>query len=156
MRRATLGDAVGLNNTFWSYRAPQNTLTMWTKTMRPSLSSGMGTHNRLYVKTNHKLISKATKVQIWGLTNKHSKENCEVFPFQDTSLRWWRLSVSKLADLRYGVPNCASRRMVTGDKGHDVLPRFGPSWWRWNPTSCLIDIDNVGITRVDLPRDQGG
>ena len=24
-------------------------------------------------------------------------------------------------------PNSASRRMVTGDKGHDVLPRFGPS-----------------------------
>ena len=22
------------------------------------------------------------------------------------------------------------RRMVTGDKGHDVLPRFGPSWRR--------------------------
>ena len=37
------------------------------------------------------------------------------------------MSVSKLADLGSGVLNCASRRMVTGDKGHDVLPRFGPS-----------------------------
>ena len=39
---------------------------------------------------------------------------------------WW-VSVLKLADLGKGVPNCASRRMVTGDKGHDVLPWFGPS-----------------------------
>ena len=31
------------------------------------------------------------------------------------------MSVSKLADLGQGVPNCASRRMVTGDKGHDVF-----------------------------------
>ena len=37
------------------------------------------------------------------------------------------MSVSKPADLGLGVPNCESRRMVTGDKGHDVLPRFGPS-----------------------------
>ena len=37
------------------------------------------------------------------------------------------MSVSKSADLGKGVPNYASRRMVTGDKGHDVLPRFGPS-----------------------------
>ena len=25
-----------------------------------------------------------------------------------------------------------------------------------NPTSCLIEIDDVGITRVDLPRDRRG
>ena len=31
------------------------------------------------------------------------------------------MSVSKQADLEQGVPNCASRRMVTGDKGHDVF-----------------------------------
>ena len=31
------------------------------------------------------------------------------------------MSVSKPADLGEGVPNCASRRMVTGDKGHDVF-----------------------------------
>ena len=31
------------------------------------------------------------------------------------------MSVSKPADLGQGVPNCASRRMVTGDKGHDVF-----------------------------------
>ena len=37
------------------------------------------------------------------------------------------MSVSKPADLGYGVPNYVSRRMVTGDKGHDILPRFGPS-----------------------------
>ena len=30
-------------------------------------------------------------------------------------------SVSKPADLGYRVPNCASRRMVVGDKGHDVF-----------------------------------
>ena len=33
----------------------------------------------------------------------------------------------KTGGSRVGVPNCASRRMVTRDKGHDVLPRFGPS-----------------------------
>ena len=37
------------------------------------------------------------------------------------------MAVSKPADLGSGGPNCASRRMVIGDKGHDVLPRFGPS-----------------------------
>ena len=31
------------------------------------------------------------------------------------------MSVSKPADLGLGVPNCASRRMVTGDEGHDVF-----------------------------------
>ena len=37
------------------------------------------------------------------------------------------MSVSKPVDLGYGVPNCVSRPMVTGGRGHDVLPRFGPS-----------------------------
>ena len=36
------------------------------------------------------------------------------------------MSVSKPADLGYGVPNCASRRMVTGGWGHDVYPGSGP------------------------------
>ena len=31
------------------------------------------------------------------------------------------MSVSKPADLGSGVPNCASRRMVTGDEGHNVF-----------------------------------
>ena len=31
------------------------------------------------------------------------------------------MSVSKPADLGQGVPICASRRMITGDEGHDVF-----------------------------------
>ena len=48
------------------------------------------------------------------------------------------------------------RLMVTGGRGHDVLPRFGPSRWRPYHTSCLIDLDDMSITRVDLPRDRRG
>ena len=36
------------------------------------------------------------------------------------------MSVSKPADLGQGVPNYASRRMVTGGRGHDVYPGSGP------------------------------
>ena len=36
------------------------------------------------------------------------------------------MSVSKLADLEWGVPICASRLMVTGSKGHNVYPGSGP------------------------------
>ena len=62
------------------------------------------------------------------------------------------MSVSKPADLGYGVPNCASRQMVTGDKGHNVLALS----MEVKPYSCVINIDDMGSTRVDLPRDQGG
>ena len=66
------------------------------------------------------------------------------------------ISVSKPADLRQGVPNCASRWMVTGDKGHDVFTQVRALSMEVKPYSCLIDIDDMGSTRVDLPRDQGG
>ena len=61
------------------------------------------------------------------------------------------MSVSKPTDLGYGVPNCASRRMVTGDKGHDVFTQVRALSVEVKPYSCLIDIDDMGITRVDLP-----
>ena len=66
------------------------------------------------------------------------------------------MSVSKPVDLEYGVPNCASRRMVTGDKGHDVFTQVRALSVEVEPYSCLINIDGMGITRVDLPRDQRG
>ena len=66
------------------------------------------------------------------------------------------MSVSKPADLGYGVPNCASRRMVTGDKGHDVFTQVRALSMDVKPYSCLINIDDMGSTRVDLPRDQRG
>ena len=66
------------------------------------------------------------------------------------------MSVSKPADLGYGIPNCASRRMVTGDKGHDVFTQVRSLSMEVKPYSCLIDIDDMGSTRVDLPRYQGG
>ena len=43
------------------------------------------------------------------------------------------------------------RLMVTGGKGHNVYPGSGPLDGGKNPTSCLIDIDDMGVTRVDLP-----
>ena len=66
------------------------------------------------------------------------------------------VSVSKPADLGQGVLNCASRRMVTGDKGHDVFTQVRALLMEVKPYSCLINIDDMGSTRVDLPRDQGG
>ena len=66
------------------------------------------------------------------------------------------MSVSKSADLGKGVPNCASRRMVIGDKGHDVFTQVRALLMEVKPYSCLINIDDMGSTRVDLPRDQGG
>ena len=46
--------------------------------------------------------------------------------------------------------------MVTGDKGHDVFTQVRALSMEVKPYSGLINIDDVGITRVDLPRDQGG
>ena len=66
------------------------------------------------------------------------------------------MSVSKPADLGKGVPNCVSRRMVIGDEGHDVLTQVRALSMEVKPYSCLIDIDDMGSTRVDLPRDQRG
>ena len=54
------------------------------------------------------------------------------------------LSVSKPADLGYGVPNCASRWMVTGDKGHDVFTQVRALSMEVKPYSCLINIDIMG------------
>ena len=65
------------------------------------------------------------------------------------------MSLSKPADLGYWVPIYASKLMVTGSKGHNVYPGSGPLDGG-KPYSCLIDIDDMGSTRVDLPRDQGG
>ena len=64
--------------------------------------------------------------------------------------------MSKPADLGEGVPNCASRRMVTGDKGHDVFTPVRPLSVEVKPYSCLINIDDMGSTTVDLPRDRSG
>ena len=66
------------------------------------------------------------------------------------------MSVSKPADLGLGVPNCASRRMVTGDKGHDVFTQVRALSMEVKPYYCLINIDDMGSIRVDLPRDQRG
>ena len=46
--------------------------------------------------------------------------------------------------------------MVTGDKGHDVFTQVQALSMEVKPYSSLIDIDDMDITRVDLPRDQGG
>ena len=46
--------------------------------------------------------------------------------------------------------------MVTGDKGHDVFAQVGALAMEVKPYSCLINIDAMGSTRVDLHRDHGG
>ena len=66
------------------------------------------------------------------------------------------LSVSKPADLGLGVMNCASRQMVIGDKGHEVFTQVRALSMEVKPYSCLINIDDMGSTRVDLPRDRSG
>ena len=45
--------------------------------------------------------------------------------------------------------------MVTGGGGHDVYPGSGPLDGG-NTLSYLIDLDDMSITRVDLPRDRRG
>ena len=46
--------------------------------------------------------------------------------------------------------------MVTEDMGHDVFTQVRALSMEVKPYSCLINIDDMGSTRVDLPRDQGG
>ena len=46
--------------------------------------------------------------------------------------------------------------MVTGGKGHNVYPGSGPLDGGKTLHPALIDIDDMGVTRVDLPRDQKG
>ena len=46
--------------------------------------------------------------------------------------------------------------MVTGDKGHDVFTQVQALWMEVKPYSYLIDIDDMGSARVDVPRVQGG
>ena len=41
--------------------------------------------------------------------------------------------------------------MVTGDEGHDVVTQVRALLMEVKPYVRLIDIDDVGITRVDLP-----
>ena len=60
----------------------------------------------------------------------------------------------KTGGSRVGVPNYASRRMVTGDEGHDVFTHVRALSMEVKPYPCLIDLDNMSITRVDLPRDR--
>ena len=55
-----------------------------------------------------------------------------------------------------GVNPISSRWMGTGDKGHDVFTQVRALSMEVKPYSCLINIDDMGSTRVDLPRDQGG
>ena len=64
--------------------------------------------------------------------------------------------MSKLADLGLGFPSCASRRMVIGDKGHDVFTQVRALSMEVKPYSYLIDLDDMSITIVDLPRDRRG
>ena len=47
------------------------------------------------------------------------------------------------------------RQMVTRGMGHDVYPGSGPLDGG-NPTSGLIDLDDMSITKVYLPRDRRG
>ena len=46
--------------------------------------------------------------------------------------------------------------MVIGDKGHDVFTQVRALTVEVKPYSCLINIDDMGSTRVDLPRDWSG
>ena len=68
-----------------------------------------------------------------------------------------------------GVCRCQNRRISgrgsrtvrlgeigIGDMGHDVFTQVWALSVEVKPYSCLINIDDMGSTRVDLPRDQGG
>src|SRR3954462_2925000 len=66
------------------------------------------------------------------------------------------MSVSKPADLREGVPNCGSRSDGNRRQGALYFTQVRALSMEVKPYSCLINIDDMGSTRVDLPRDQGG
>ena len=66
------------------------------------------------------------------------------------------MSVSKPADLGYGVPNCASRPDGNRRQGTLCFTQVRALSMEVIPYSCLINIDDMSSTRVDLPRDQGG
>ena len=66
------------------------------------------------------------------------------------------MSVSKPADLGKGVPNCASRPDGNRRQGTLCFTQVRALSMEVIPYSCLINIDDMGSTRVDLPRDQGG
>ena len=46
--------------------------------------------------------------------------------------------------------------MVTGDKGHDIFTQVRALSMEVKPYALLDNIDDMGSTRVDLPRDRGG
>ena len=63
----------------------------------------------------------------------------------------------KTGGSRVGGPKqCVLGSMVAGDKGHDVFTQVRALSMEVKPYSCLIDIDDMGSTRVDLPREQRG
>src|SRR3954465_3939899 len=66
------------------------------------------------------------------------------------------MSVSKPADLGKGVPNYESRSDGNRRQGTLCFTQVRALSMEVKPYSCLINIDGIGSTRVDLPRDQGG
>ena len=57
---------------------------------------------------------------------------------------------------RAGGPKlCVMDRWVTGDRD-TMFTQVRALLMEVIPYSCLINIDDMGSTRVDLPRDQGG
>ena len=66
------------------------------------------------------------------------------------------MSVSKPADLGWEVPNYASRPDGNRRHGTRSFTQVRALSMEVKPYSCLINIDDMGSTRVDLPRDEGG
>src|SRR3954463_7063143 len=62
----------------------------------------------------------------------------------------------KTGGSRVGVPNCASRSDGNRRQGTLCFTQVRALSMEVKPYSCLINIDDMGSTRVDLPRDQGG
>ena len=62
----------------------------------------------------------------------------------------------KTGGSRVGGPELCVQADGKGDKGHDVFTQVRAVLMEVKPYSCLINIDDMGSTRVDLPRDQTG
>ena len=62
------------------------------------------------------------------------------------------MSVSKPADLGYGVPNCASRPDGNRRQGTRCFTQVRALLMEVKPYVLLDYLDNMSTTRVDLPR----
>src|SRR3954463_4539642 len=98
---------------------------------------------------NSKIFFREVVNHIMGAT--HTTRSKSIVPYLRVTYRCQNRRISGR-----GSRTVHQGRMVTGDKGHDVFTQVRALSMEVIPYSCLINIDDMGSTRIDLPRDHGG